>query len=81
MIKVKKLVWNGNFNNYNFYRIVYINFLSNSKPFYQVEENYFGVERSGTVNIEFKTLEEAQDYVQTLWNEYVLSLIEVENEC
>lgn len=32
------------------------------------------------LNSIFESLEEAQAYVQQLWNEYVLSLIEVENE-
>lgn len=85
-MKVKKLEYTG-FSGDNYFvcnnqkhEIRYIDYKEwDGFPQYRVDEYYLGVETSKEI-AQFETLEEAKNYVQNRWDEYVLSLLEFENE-
>jgi len=70
-ISVKKLPW---------VKDIYGGFITPTTKKFYIRKclNMFKVEIDGAVHEEIFTLQEAQDYVQQLWDRSVLSLIKVE---
>lgn len=82
MIKVKKLPWvehNANAPTFHPYQIFSPELTMSGKA--EVIEWRYSTGRYSTgckIIVAFDTIEQAQDYMQKLWDEYVISLLEVE---
>ncbi len=73
-VKVKKLPWIENNYKDKFFTPI-------TKRFYIYKcLNMFKIEIDDIVYKEIFTFQEAQDYIQNLWDKYALSLVEVESD-